>query len=379
MTSELRVPALRIRQGEATYIHQFGVDGKLLERFTSVSRIRRTSEQAVAGYQRPEALAHIASIRRYIETPGALLPNSLVIAFNQTVRFEPSADEVDGVCHGWLTIPIDDSCPAHLRPGFIVDGQQRAAAIRDARVERFPVAVTAFITDDEHEHRSQFILVNSVKPLSQSLIFELLPTTVGRLPERFREKRLATIVLECLNYQPGSALQGRIKTPTNPEGVAKDNSIIRMLINSVQDGALFRYRDPDSGLGDIDSMVQLVSNFWTAVELVFPGDWDLPPRRSRLLHGVGIVALGAVMDDIVRDLALEGVPTTAQFTSRLQPISPECHWSSGSWLMGQHGERAWNEIQNTTRDVQLLKDHLLALYRTAFPRESPAKRQRKIV
>ena len=46
-----------------------------------------------------------------------------------------------------------------------MDGQQRCAAIRDAKVDRFPICVTAFITDSDIEQRSQFILVNSTKPL----------------------------------------------------------------------------------------------------------------------------------------------------------------------------------------------------------------------
>ncbi len=45
----------------------------------------------------------------------------------------------------------------------MVDGQQRSAAIREARVEAFPICVTAFITESAAEQRSQFILVNSTK------------------------------------------------------------------------------------------------------------------------------------------------------------------------------------------------------------------------
>ncbi|MDI5035882.1 hypothetical protein MJM43_28640, partial [Salmonella enterica subsp. enterica serovar Montevideo] len=38
--------------------------------------------------------------------------------------------------------------------------------------------------------------------------------------------------------------------------------------------------------------------FWSAVETVFTDDWDKKPRNSRLLHGVGILALGSLMDEI---------------------------------------------------------------------------------
>src|SRR5256885_8028317 len=47
--------------------------------------------------------------------------------------------------------PLDEE----ERPGWIVDGQQRAAAIRDARVTRFPIFVNAFITEEVAEQRAQ--------------------------------------------------------------------------------------------------------------------------------------------------------------------------------------------------------------------------------
>ena len=43
----------------------------------------------------------------------------------------------------------------------------------------------------------------------------------------------------------------------------------------------------------------LLKHYWEAVATVFPKAWDAPPRRSRLVHGVGIIALGCLMDEIV--------------------------------------------------------------------------------
>ena len=36
-----------------------------------------------------------------------------------------------------------------------------------------------------------------------------------------------------------------IRTPTMPEGKIKDNSILKMLENSLSDGALYGFRDPE--------------------------------------------------------------------------------------------------------------------------------------
>ena len=84
----LRVPALEVRQGRSRVLYSFAVDGKLLPRFASVSRITREDQQ-IAGYQRPEVLSHIAEIRTYLESDNPLIPNAIVVAFDKRVKFEP--------------------------------------------------------------------------------------------------------------------------------------------------------------------------------------------------------------------------------------------------------------------------------------------------
>src|SRR6478609_960808 len=85
----LRLPAIQIRQG-TRHIYCFAVDGKVIHDFTTVSRAHRTESAALKGYQRPEVMSHIRSIRRYLESDGAMLPNAIVLAFDSRVRFEPS-------------------------------------------------------------------------------------------------------------------------------------------------------------------------------------------------------------------------------------------------------------------------------------------------
>ena len=92
---EMRLPALRIRQGNK-HIYSFGVDGKRIHDFATVSRVHR-EDADLKGYQRPEVLSHIRAIRRYLESDGALLPNAVVFAFDSRVRFEghPTTATVD--------------------------------------------------------------------------------------------------------------------------------------------------------------------------------------------------------------------------------------------------------------------------------------------
>ena len=59
-----------------------------------------------------------------------------------------------------------------------------------------------------------------------------------------------------------------------------------MIENSLYDGALYQYRDPDDGSGDIDQMVLHLKIYWSLVESMWPIEWKLIPRKSRLTHGV---------------------------------------------------------------------------------------------
>ena len=136
-----------------------------------------TNSPAISGPSHSRTSGRFASTSR---SADAILPNALVVAFDSRVRFEPVRRATDGGApvSGALIIPVDESRGRRTtKPGWIVDGQQRTAAIRDADVDSFPVYVTAFITDSVAEQRSQFILVNSTKPLPKGLIHELLPAT----------------------------------------------------------------------------------------------------------------------------------------------------------------------------------------------------------
>lgn len=296
-----------------------------------------------------------------------MIPNAIVIAFDERVYFEPAPKPLVATGYsrvGTLVIPIDESSVQQDMPGWIVDGQQRAAAIRDASVEQFPICVTAFITSDAHEQRAQFILVNSTKPLPKGLIYELLPSTETHLPTTLERRRLPSLILDRLNHDADSPLAGMIQTPTNPSGCIKDNSILRMLEYSLTDGALYSLRgDRQVKREDVEPLLRLLKHFWSAVRDVFPDAWGLPPRKSRLMHGAGVVSMGFLMDAIVDRYHRHETPSVEKFVENLAPLGSECHWTAGEWAFGTGIKRRWNDLQNTPKDVVLLVDHLLTLYR----------------
>ncbi|MBB6055490.1 DGQHR domain-containing protein DpdB [Tolumonas osonensis] len=367
--SILCVPALKIKQGEGRDIFSLAVDGKKISQIASISRINRENDE-LKGYQRPEVLSHIKEIQRYIESSNPIIPNPIIIAFDESVSFEP-IDESSSF--GYLKIPLFSD---GKKAGFIVDGQQRTAALRDADVENFMMPVSAFIAHTDEEQREQFMLVNSTKPLPKTLLNELAPYTLGRLPSDLQAKKFPSMLTLSMNFQDGP-LKGLIKTATNPSGVIADTSIIKMIDASLREGALYRFRDSKTGTGDSISMLQLLNNFWTAVHHVFDEDWNKKPRYSRLLHGVGIMSLGSLMDHIdAQHMLFENledwnpIPTVEFYIEELKFIKDKCHWSSGAWDFGVDIDgisitRKWNQLQNVSKDIYLLSDYIVKTYDNA--------------
>ncbi|GAA2505918.1 hypothetical protein GCM10010406_48170 [Streptomyces thermolineatus] len=361
---ELRLPALEVRQGNRK-IYCFAVDGKRIHSFTAVSRVRRDDTSGLQGYQRPEVLNHIKGIRRYLESDNAMLPNALVLAFNDSVRFETDARRGNGIDYsvpGELVIPVDESVADEGKPALIVDGQQRSAAIRDADLAEFPVAAVGFIAETQEDQRSQFILVNSTKPLPKGLIHELLPETSGHLPPAYVRKRLPAALMTRLNMDGKGPFYGRVASPTSPHGNIKDTSLLRMLEHSLFEGALYQYRNPEDGSGDVERMLLHLRSFWTIVRQTFSDAWKLPPRQSRLTHGVGIQAMGFVMDTLTEGMPAEEVDCD-EIRNAVLRLMPVTAWTSGMWRFPDGEQRRWNGLQNTPNDIRLLTDLLVRTVR----------------
>jgi DGQHR domain-containing protein len=371
MAEVIELPAIRVEQSRGKFLYTFGIDGKRLGEIATVSRIRRDKRARLAGYQRPEVVSHISEIRRYIESDHPMIPNAVVVAFDERVSFHcVGSRSKDGHSHvGVLRIPVDADADEWDRPGWIVDGQQRLAAVRDAAVRAFPLVVVGFIAKNDREQREQFILVNSTKPLPKGLIYELLPTTDARLSSGLERRRFPAQLLDMLNHSPESPLVGMINTPTSPDGVIKDNSVLRMLENSLSDGALYALSLTNRAkAAETRKMVEVVGAFWKAVAETWPEAWALPPRQSRLMHGVGIISLGFVMDASFERVGDPASVSQETFAADLAQLKDACRWTGGTWKLGNGVVRKWNELQNTSGDIQLVADYLLSQFRVRVMR-----------
>jgi DGQHR domain-containing protein len=337
-------PAITPHQGTAGRVVCFSATAHQVATIARVERIARDQNGKLTGFQRPQIASHIREIRDYLARAEAILPNAIVLAFDAGVEIRSD---------GSFVVDISDG-----PPGWVVDGQQRLTAALGLGERSFELLVSAFVCADMSELNRQFILVNNTKPLAKQLIYELLPGTAG-LPSRLSDRTDAALLTEALNYRPDSSLRNLILQQTNPDGIIKDTLIQKMLINSMQHGAL---RTSVNSGGDRAWRFALVSAFFGAVQRVFASDWHgHTAKTSRLLHGVGLISMGYVMDELhIRC----GATQEDEFERQLRPLAAHTHWTSGEWKIGNQ-RRRWNSLQNTNADYRLVSHHLVRLIRHA--------------
>jgi DGQHR domain-containing protein len=313
--------------------------------WAQIERVGRSGDGSLRGFQRPQIASHIKEIRDYLGQPDAVLPNPIVVAFVGGVKITKDGD-------GAATISIS---PEKSGLGFVVDGQQRLTALAGLPDKDFQVFVSILVCNDQEELRRQFVLINSTRPLPKALIYELLPGVEG-LPHRLSSRSTAAHLTERLNYDRGSSLRKQIYQHTNPTGVVRDTAIQRVIMASVSDGALrdFKGRDEETELG-----FKLVSDFYGAVQDVFPEDWKgHNPKTSRLVHGAGIVAMGYVMELLY---ARDGVRDRASFRRGLSVLKGRTAWTQGSWKFGETEVVPWNAVQNVQRQIMGLAQYLVTV------------------
>ena len=349
MTKILQFIGVIANQSKQHTVVSFPALANELHKIADIHRAGRRVSGVLEGFQRPRIANHIKEIRTYLLQPDAILPNSIVIAFSEGVTVEKVAPRI-------AIVSVDcEKGP----PGLIVDGQQRLYALTSSGRDDFEIFVSAFIANSEDELRAQFILINNTRPLPKSLIYELLPTVSG-LPSSMKSRSFASKLAGRLNFETESSLFGQICMHTSPEGIIKDTSIQRVIMNSASDGALRELKHSEDFE---DRAFNLISNFYQAVQNSFPQAWrNQTPRTSRLVHGAGIIAMGYVMEYLyARDSACE----IDEFERGISPLIDCTAWTAGNWNFPDGECRPWNGIQNVGREIRKLTDYLLRVLRNA--------------
>lgn len=366
---KLRVEAIRIEQNPEHPIYLFALTGPQLHSIADISRVSRNDAGELIGYQREEVRRHVQEIASYIDTEreSFLFPNSLIVALGTEVKFVRSRGPKVGDEHmarGVLEIPVPGKNEA--KPGFIVDGQQRALAMAKAKRE-FLCPVNAFVADEVDLQRDQFLRVNNTRPLPRGLITELLPEVTTQLPAKLAARKIPSAICNMLNEEEASPFKGLIRRASTTKqdkkvAVITDTGVLRMIEESLSSpaGCLFPYRNIATGETDFDGIWAILITYWSAVRNVFPEAWGKKPAKSRLMHGAGLRAMGRLMDRIMSTVPIGDKDAIYRVEEELRYVASGCRWTSGRW--DELGGLRWDEIQNVPKHIRMLSNHLIRLY-----------------
>jgi DGQHR domain-containing protein len=250
------------------------------------------------GFQRREIRTHANAIVEFLNSGPVLFPNAIILALAPDIEFKNARSSrpegmVDVADIGMLVIPIR---PEGNRVAWIVDGQQRSLALARAKNPEIPVPVVAFVSEELETHREQFILVNKAKPLPTRLINELLPEVSMLLPRDLSARRLPSVLCNALNRDPSSPFHKLIRRASDEassEAVIVDTAVVKAIERNLKlpFGALSQYRLTVRAATPMPC-TQPSSSTGPRCEPRSPEPGGKPPSASRLMHSVGIQAMG---------------------------------------------------------------------------------------
>ena len=127
---------------------------------------------------------------------------------------------------------------------------------------------------------------------------------LGAVAAAVSARKLPSALVDMLNHDPESPFFGLIKRASSGcrgpavKAVVTDTSLVEALKESLESpsGVLFPYRNMATGTTDTDGIRRVLLTYWTAVRDTFPDAWGSRPPKSKLMGGVGIRAMGRLMD-----------------------------------------------------------------------------------
>jgi hypothetical protein len=127
-------------------------------------------------------------------------------------------------------------------------------------------------------------------------------------------------------------------------------------------GALFQYRNVAMQEVDIRGAFKVLVAFWSAVRATFPDAWGRPPTDSRLMHGVGLRAMGKLMDRVMARVDVDDDRVDQRLRRELSPLRDACAWCTGSWDGVDIGGVQWDKLETLPGHIRMLTDHLQRIY-----------------
>lgn len=233
---------------------QFYAEASDLKRWCGVYR-KEINEK---GYQRILKKPHFEQIKKYLNNPKNVIPNSVVIAFNNELEIdgnvaagatlenikienpvnpEGESDEETEIGLGRIQIRIHPDCDtdeeldelkvSDKRSAYVIDGQHRISG-GSASCEDTYFPVTAFVGGTKEDQAFHFIVINrKAQKVSKHDIDSVIPKSIyAKLQERLANASIINSdadIVYALDNLSDSPFKGKIYWANNPDKTAPIN------------------------------------------------------------------------------------------------------------------------------------------------------------
>jgi DGQHR domain-containing protein len=308
--TQLRIPAIEFIQNN-NRLFIFTMTAVALAKIVRSRPNLSTDKEGVQrllNQKRLEEIAKYVSDKKF--TP---IPNSIVINFNNQVKFESTGK--DGF--GYLIFPSDDG---HY--GDILDGQHRLYGTinENSKMPELPLAVTGVMLNDPKLAGKVFADINRLQVKASPVLIVSIRLEIGDLPN---EEESASAIVQRLNEDTDSPLYRKIQMHqdekdcwiTNDKAI---NIIIEMLKPRNELARTLKHIGTERSIA-------LIKDYLRAVSKLFVTAWG-NNRNYRLTKPAGLTIILKLFDRVFQDglhlrSATGNYPDESDFFELLQPIS----------------------------------------------------------
>lgn len=320
------------------------IDAKTLRDIT-YSDVRRLKDDEsrdlddFIGIQRPLSDSRVKKIQQYVNGIDATFPNSIIISINEK---NINWDEGSSI----FSIQYKDDTEKQTL-AKILDGQHRVAGFVDNNeqfkdengdLRDFELLVTIFVDADTSTQANIFATVNLAQTkVNRSLVYDLESLALSRSPEKTahdiavllnkdigpfhkRIKRLGVATPKTKNelLTQAAFVQNLLKLITYDEKADRNYYLAQSKgskfsekyeLEKIDNEDFIKYPFRKSFISNYDSVIAAnMTNFFAAVEELWPNAWDKSNKDSSLNKTIGFMALMRVFRNILTEISIiEGV------------------------------------------------------------------------
>lgn len=316
------------------------IDAKTLRdiTFSDVRRLKDDESRELddfIGIQRPLNDSRVKQIKKYVNGVDATFPNSIIISMDEK-NVEWDADS------SIFLIQYKDETEKQTL-AKILDGQHRVAGFVDTNeqfkdengdLKDFELLVTIFVDADISTQANIFATVNLAQTkVNRSLVYDLESLALSRSPEKTahdiavllnknigpfhkRIKRLGVATPKVKNelLTQAAFVQNLLKLITHDEKADRNYYLAQNKnskyseeyeLEKIEDEDFIKYPFRKSFLTKNDPVIAAnITNFFAAIEELWPKAWDKTNKDSVLNKTIGFIALMRILRKILTEICL---------------------------------------------------------------------------